>query len=141
VGGLAVFVVMNFVVLSAANSKVAELKQQLDASVNGAGQLLNEAKALLLTKNYKEAGIKLAALIEKHPISAEAAEGRVLATKLSATQAKEDAAWSTAVVGIRRKWVADEATRLRAQSEKDMVATIEQNWAGAVDGLRASWEK
>jgi len=64
-----------------------------------------------------------------------------LAAQLAASQAKDDAAWALAVVGIHGKWVAAESARLRAESEKGLQTAVEQNWAAAQDELRAEWEK
>jgi len=141
VGGFVVFLVMNFGVVNSANARVADLQKQLEASAFGAARILDEAKALIAAKEYREAGMSLASLIERHPSSIEATEGRALAIELSAAQAKEDAAWALAVVDIRSKWVSAETKRLRAQSEREMPATIDQNWDRAVDGIRAEWAR
>lgn len=141
VGGLLVFLIMNFGVVGAANARVADLQKQLEASAFGAGRILDEAKALMAAKQYREAGVSLASLMERHPSSIEATEGRSLAIDLAAAQAKEDAAWAVAVVGIRGKWVAAEAARLRAQAESELQASIDRNWERAVDGLRADWAR
>jgi hypothetical protein len=140
-GGLAVFVVMYVALLNPASSREASLKKQLDSSTFGAGRLLDEAKAQLAGKHYEEAGQALAALDKSHPSSAEATEGRALAAEVTASKAKNDAAWAIAVAGIRGPWVAAETNRLRAESEKGLQAMVEQNWATAQDGLRAEWEK
>ncbi len=140
-GGFVVFLIMNFGVVNAANARVADLQKQLEASTYGAGRILDEAKALIAAKQYQEAANSLASLIDRHPDSVEATEGRGLATELAKAQAKQDAAWAVAVVDIRSKWVAAEAKRLRAQSERELQATIDQNWERAVDGIRAEWAR
>jgi hypothetical protein len=140
-GGLAVFLVMFVTVVGPANTRVTNLKKQLDASAFGAGRLLDEAKAQLAGKHYKEAGEALAALDQSHPLSTEATEGRALAAQLAASRDKENAAWEREVAGIRGKWVAAETARLKAESEKTLQAAVEQNWTAAQEGLRAEWEK
>jgi hypothetical protein len=81
------------------------------------------------------------ALDQSHPTSIQATEGRALTAQLEASQAKDNAAWELAVGGMREKWIAAETARLRAESEKALQATVEQNWASAQDALRAEWEK
>jgi hypothetical protein len=130
-GGLAVFLIMFVALLNPANSRVADLQKQLDASAFGAGRLLDEAKAQLAGKHYKEAEQALVALDQHHPVSTEATEGRALTAHLAAAQAKDDAAWALAVVGIRGKWIAAETTRIRAESEKGLQVAVEQNRAAA----------
>jgi hypothetical protein len=140
-GGLAVFVIMYVAALSPANSRARALQEQLDTSAFGAGRLLDEAKAQLAGKHYKEAGEALAALDQNHPSSIQATEGRALTAQLEASRAKDNADWNLAVGGMRGKWVAAETARLRAESEKALQATVEQNWTAAQDALRAEWEK
>jgi hypothetical protein len=59
-------------------------------AVRRAGRLLDEAKALLAGKHYREAKDTLAALDPKHPISPEAVEGRTLVVQVASSQAKDD---------------------------------------------------
>lgn len=140
-GGFVVFLIMNFGVVAAANAPAMGFQKQLEESAFGAGRLLDEAKAFIGAKQFDAASSSLATLIERHPTSTEATEGRALASALAADQAKQDAAWAVAVVGIRSRWVATEATRLRAELEKDLPATVAQNWSAAEPGLRAEWAR
>jgi hypothetical protein len=139
-GGLAVLFVMFVAVVNPANARATELQKQLDTSAFGASRMLDEAKALLAGKHYREAGDTLAALDLKHPISPEAVEGRMLIVQAANSQAKDDAAWTLAVANLRGAWIAAETARLRAESEKELPATVERNWASAQDALRAAWE-
>jgi hypothetical protein len=139
VGGFAVFLVMSMAVVSPTNIRVAALQKQLDDSTYGAGRLLDEAKTQLAAKNYEGAAQALDALVQKHPLSPEAVEGRALTAQLAISQAKDDAAWALAVADLRGKWIAAETTRLRAESEKELPATVERNWTAAQDALRADW--
>jgi hypothetical protein len=140
-GGLLVFLVMSATVVSVSNKQVADLKQQLDASVYEPGKLMAEAKAEVLAKDYKKAGETLNALFEKHPGSNEAVQGKILYDSAMAAEKKANDKWDVAVVGIRNKWASQEGLRLRTQYEKDLGDTLNQEWDKVKDQMRSDWLK
>lgn len=78
VGGLLVFAVMSFTVVSSANAENEELAAALDTSRFEAERLLEDAKAQLSNRDYAEAEASLTALFANQPGSDEATEGRAL---------------------------------------------------------------
>lgn len=140
-GGLLVFLAMSATVVSGANKQVADLKQQLEASVYEPGKLMAAAKAEVQSKDYKKAGETLNALFEKHPGSPEAVQGKILYDSAMASEKKLNDKWDVAVVDIRNKWASQEGLRLRTQYEKDLGDTLNQEWDKVKDQMRVDWLK
>jgi hypothetical protein len=147
-GGLLVFAVMSFTVVSSANKMNEELSRSLDTSQFEAGRLLADAKAQLESKNYEEAKTSLNKLFVNQPGSAEAVEGKTLLVTVEAAEKASDMKWEAAMPGIQKKWTGEMVAELRAESdkkraelEKDMTDTTSQAWEKAKDKVRDEWEK
>jgi hypothetical protein len=141
VGAFAAFVVMSASVVNPAKLRIADLEEQLDNSVYEAGRLLANAQAEAGMKDFEAASETLDQLFTRHPGSPETVTGRLLASSLAEARAKDDTAWELAVVAIQRKWTVEATARLRAEAEKDLANSLEQEWNRATDGLRAEWSR
>ena len=147
VGGLLVFAVMSFTVVNTLKTENVELTKALDVSMFEATKLLSAARDQFNGKEYSKAKASLATLLEKHPGSAEAIEGRVLLASIETALMEADARWEAAMPEIQEQWAADFAEGLRTKSdtareqlEKDMVDTIIREWEKAKVKIRSDWE-
>jgi hypothetical protein len=147
-GGLLVFAVMSFTVVNTANNQNTELTKTLDTSRYEAGRLLADAKAQLASRDYAKARSSLATLFEKQSGSTETVEGRKLLPTIETAEKAANAKWEAAMAGIQKKWTGDMAVELRAKSdkaraqlEKDLNDTINQEWEKAKAKVREDWEK
>lgn len=147
-GGLIVLAVMAATVVSTANTKNEELTKALDASLYDPGKLLSAAKADYIIANYARAKSELATLLEKHPGSPEAAEGKPLYDKVVSEAASMQSDWEAAAPAIQKAWSANLAAELRAKSEtaraefeKGLADTVNHAWDQAKEQIRTDWEK
>jgi hypothetical protein len=146
-GGLLVFAVMSFTVVSSAKKENKQLTSTLDVSRYEAGRLLADAKAQFESLDYAEAGASLENLFMNQPGSSEAAEGKKLLVQLEAAEKAANTEWNNALAEVRTKWFADRAAELREKSdneraklEEGLTAQIEQEWEKAKEKVRAEWE-
>lgn len=146
-GGLLVFAVMSFTVVSNANNRIDELSQALDTSRHEAGRLLADAEEQLAVGNYAQATTSLETLFEHQPGSAEATRGRALLTTVKNAENEANARWESALPEIREQWIADHAASLRADSaatraelEDNMEKLTSDAWAEVVSDVREVWE-
>jgi hypothetical protein len=147
-GAVLVFAVMSFTVVTSANNRNAELTKTLDTSRFEAGRLLADAKAQFAARDFAKARVSLTTLFDNQPGSAETVEGKKLLSSIDAAEKAADAKWEAAVAGIKKKWTSDFANDLRAKSEqaraqmeKDMATTSDQEWEKAKAKVRENWEK
>lgn len=147
-GGLLVFAVMSFTVVSTAKKQNAELTKALDTSRYEAGRLLSDAKAQFASKDYAKAKLSLTALFANQPGSVEAEEGKKLLPDIENAEKAANAKWEAAMAGVQKKWADTMTAELRAKSdktraemEKDLVNTIIQEWEKAKSKVREEWEK
>ena len=147
-GGLLVFAVMSFTVVDSAKKKNTELTAMLDASRYEAGRLFADAKAQLGSREYAKAKESLTMLFQKQPGSAESIDGKKLLAVVETAEKAADAKWAAAVVGMQKKWSADRAVELRAESEKtrtqmekDMEDKIGREWETAMKKIKEEWLK
>ncbi|RLC29299.1 hypothetical protein DRH13_05930 [Candidatus Woesebacteria bacterium] len=149
VGGLLIFLIMNFAVVSSVKNQNEELKKELEESQYGAKRLLDNAKAYFEDKEYVKAIETLDTLFEKQPGSNETAEGKKMYTevqdKIKKEQKKQeevDRKWETAVGAIQEKWQEEKAAQLREQLEKEMNDTLlDKEWEKAKEEVREKWEE
>jgi len=148
VGGLLVFLIMNF-------SVAEKLRKELDESKYEATRLLNDAEAYFENGNYGRAKETLNTLFEKRPGSKEAAEGKRLYAEVELVVEKEqkfqkelNRKWEAAVAGIREEWSKSMAGQLRENFEKDreeleknMDDILDAEWEKMKDKIREEWEK
>lgn len=148
VGGLLLFLIMNFAV-------AGKLRKELDESKYEAGRLLNDAKANIENKKYDRAKESLNMLTEKHPGSNEAVEGNKLYNVIETAvqteqkmQAELDSKWGEAEGGVRKEWetktaaeMRDKIAKERDQLEKDMNKILAEEWEKNKDKIREEWEK
>ncbi|TVR67856.1 MAG: hypothetical protein EA427_12340 [Spirochaetaceae bacterium] len=146
-GGLLVFAVMSFTVVSNANNRIDELSRSLDTSRYEAGRLLADAEEQLAAGNYVQATASLETLFEHQPGSAEATEGRALLTTVRNAENAENARWDAAMPEIRAQWTADFAANLRAEStaaraelEENMDTMVGEEWTKVMNDIREEWE-
>jgi len=149
VGGLLIFLIMNFAVVSSVKNQNEELKKELEESQYGAKRLLDNAKAYFEDKEYVKAKETLDTLFEKQPGSNETAEGKKMYTEVQDMIKKEqkkqeevDRKWETAVGAIQEKWQEEKAAQLREQLEKEMNDTLlDKEWEKAKEEVREKWEE
>jgi hypothetical protein len=148
VGGLLLFLIMNF-------SVAEKLRKELDESKYAAGRLLNAAKTNIGNKNYSRAKESLDMLAEKHPGSNEAVEGYKLYNVIEnaeqadqVMQAESDFKWNEAVEGVRMEWerktageMRDKIAKERDQLEKDMSKILSEEWEKNENNIRKEWEE
>ena len=146
-GGLLLFIIMQFTVMSVAEGQKKELKMELDEIKYEPGRLLGEAKLYFEKNDYNNAKRKLNTLFEKHPISEEATEGKTLYTKVEKKQEEMDKKWDAAVTKIREEWAKKMAVQLkeqfekdREQLEKDMNYNLDREWEKMKNKIREEWE-
>ena len=146
IGGLLVFAIMSFTVVSTLKTENEELTKALDTSRYEAGRLLEDAKAQLEAGNYSEAKSTLETLSENQPGSEEAAEGRKLLVTVEDKEMAADKRWEAALPEIREEWFANMAERLRVESdeereelEKNMNKIITEEWEKAKSKIREKW--
>jgi predicted Zn-dependent protease len=146
IGGLLVFAIMSFTVVSTLKTENEELTKALDTSRYEAGRLLEDAKAQLEAGNYSEAKSTLKTLFENQPGSEEAAEGRKLLVTVEDKEMAADKRWEAALPEIREEWFANMAERLRVESdeereelEKNMNKIITEEWEKAKSKIREKW--
>ena len=148
-GGLLIFLIMNFSVVSGVKSQNEELKTELEESQYGAKRLLDNAKAYAKDKDYDKAIETLDTLFEKQPGSNEAAEGKKiypevqdLIKKEQEKQAEIDKIWEAEVGAIQEKWQTEKAAQLREQLEKEMNDTLlDKEWEKAKEKVKEEWQK
>ena len=147
VGGLLLFLIMNF-------SVAEKLRKELDESKYAASRLLNDAKANIENKIYDRAKESLNLLTEKHPGSNEAVEGNKLYAVIETAvqteqkmQAALDSKWGAAAEGVRKEWetktaaeMRDKIAKERDQLEKDMNTILAAEWKKNEDKIRKEWE-
>ncbi|MDA3941407.1 MAG: DUF2031 domain-containing protein [Spirochaetia bacterium] len=148
VGGLLVFAVMSFTVVSKAKTQNAELKQSLDISRFEASRLLADAKAQFTVGDFKEAKLSLTTLFNNQPGSTEAEEGRILVTEIDMAEKTINEKWETALPGVQAEWNNARALELRAEWDSDRVkleneieSKIDQAWEKEKDEIRSEWMK
>ena len=148
VGGLLLFLIMNF-------SVAEKLRKELDESKYEAGRLLSDAKANFENKRYDSARESLTMLTEKHPGSNEAVEGNALYTVIETAvqtelkmQSEMDLKWGEAAEGVRKEWELKTAAEMRDklvkesdQLEKDMNKILAEEWEKNKTKVREEWEK
>ena len=139
-GGLLVFAVMSFSVVSNANARIDELSQALDTSRHEAGRLLADAEEQLAAGDYARATRSLETLFEHQPGSAEATEGRALLITVKSQEQETNARWDAAVPEIRAQWTADYAANFRAEMEENMDKKTSDEWAKVANDIREAWE-
>jgi hypothetical protein len=151
IGGLAVFLVMNALVVNDVKKQNEELKKELFE----ASGLLDDAKAYYEDANYKRTKATLDTLFEEHPGSTEATAGRALYAEMESVIQKQlelqnalDEKWDGAVEAIRAEWAVTMATKLRTefeqnrdQLEKDMNNILNKEWEKMKGQIREEWEK
>jgi hypothetical protein len=147
VGGLLVFALMSFTVVSSMKKQNTELAATLDASRYEAGRLLADAKAQLESRDFAKARESLSALLSNQPGSPEAEEGRAMLAVITTAEDKANAKWDKASAAIQKKWASARAAELRAESDKEraeleagLAEKISQEWEKAKDEVRADWE-
>ena len=138
-GGLLVFAVMSFTVVSSANAENEKLSEALDDSRFEAGRLLEDAKAQLSSGEYLEAEASLNALFANQPGSPEATEGRALLAQVEQQAAAAEEQWEEALPSIREEWSRALADELRAEFDEELETTIERAWDRAREDIRAEW--
>lgn len=145
-GGLLVFAVMSFTVVSSANAENEELSKALDTSRFEAGRLLDDAEAQLSSGEYEEAKASLTALFANQPGSPEATEGKALLARVEQEAAAADQRWEAALPSLREEWADAMALELRtkfdedrAKFESELEATINEAWEKARTDVRAAW--
>ena len=145
-GGLLVFAVMSFTVVSKLKVQNTELENSLDTSRFEAGRLLADAQAQFLDGDFEKAKLSLTTLIENQPGSREAAEGRDLFPKVETAEAAIISKWESALPEIQAEWRNNMASQLRAEWDADRVkldneleSKIDQAWDKAIDGIRSEW--
>ena len=149
VGGLLIFLIMNFSVVSDVKSQNEELKKELEESQYGAKRLLDNAKAYVTDKDYDKAIETLDTLFEKQPGSNEAAEGKKiypevqdLIKKEQKKQAEMDKKWEAEGGAVQEKWHKEKAAQLREQLEKEMKdVLLDKEWEKAKEKVKEEWEK
>ena len=148
VGGLLIFLIMNFSVVSDVKSQNEELKKELEESQYGAKRLLDNAKAYVTDKDYDKAKETLDTLFEKQPGSNETAEGKKmypevqdLIKKEQKKQAEIDKKWEAEVGAVQEKWQKEKAAQLREQLEKEINDTLDNEWEKVKEKIREEWEK
>lgn len=146
-GALLTFAVMNFTVVAKEKARNEALTAELDASRYEAGRLLSDAQAQLESGEYERARTSLAALLDKHPGSAESSEGRKLLVEITDANAASDAKWAAALQGLKLKWTAERVAAIRAESEaarvqmeNGMKDKIALEWENSKDAVRKEWE-
>jgi predicted negative regulator of RcsB-dependent stress response len=146
VGGLLVYAVMSFTVVSTLKAENEELTEALDTSIYEAGRLLEAAKAQLESGNYSKAKSTLNTLFENQPGSEEAAEGRKLLVTVEDEEMAADKRWEAALPEIREEWFNNMAERLLTESddereelEKNMNKVISEEWEKAKSKIRKEW--
>ena len=149
VGGLLIFLIMNFAVVSSVKNQNEELEKELEESQYGAKRLLDNAKAYFEDKEYVKAKETLDTLFEKQPGSNETAEGKKMYTEVQDMIKKEqkkqeelDIKWEAAVGAVQEKWQEEKAAQLREQLEKEMNDTLlDKEWEKAKEEVREKWEE
>ena len=146
-GGLLVFTVMNFTVVSSAKKENKELTSTLDISRYEAGRLLADAKAQFENQDYEKAGVSLSTLFLNQPGSPEAVEGKNLLVEVEAAEVAANMKWDNALKAIRTEWFENRAAEIRAKSDKERIeleagltAQLDKEWEKAKDDVRAEWE-
>ena len=146
VGGLLVFAIMSFTVVSDLKAENAELTEALDISRYESDRLLEDAKAQLESGDYDDAKATLKTLFEKQPGSKEAAEGRALLLTVEDEEMAADKRWEAALPKIREEWLNNMAERLLAESdeerselEKNLNEIITESWEDAKSKVREEW--
>jgi hypothetical protein len=145
-GGLLVFAVMSFTVVSTANSRIDDLTRDLDASRYEAGRLLANAEEQFAGGDYVTATQSLERLFQHQPGSVEAIEGRALLQTVRAAESAAEERWDDAMPEIRARWGAEHAAKLRMESaatrarqEERMDDVVQEAWLKAVDTVRREW--
>ncbi len=148
VGGLLIFLIMNFSVVSNVKNQNEELKKELEESQYGAKRLLDNAKAYIENKDYNKAKEALDTLFEKQPGSNETAEGKKIYTGVQDSIKKEqnkqeemDRKWEAAAGAIQEKWQKEKAAQLKEQFEKEINDTLDKEWEKVKEKIREEWEK
>jgi hypothetical protein len=146
-GGLLVFAVMSFTVVSSAKKENAVLTSTLDASRYEAGRLLADAKAQYASRDYGKAKESLNALFVNQPGSAEAVTGKKLLADIETAESKANKKWDAASAAVQAKWIKNRTAELRAGWDKDraqletgLTDKINQEWETEKGKVRADWE-
>lgn len=147
-GGLVVFAVLSFAVTTPVKNRNAALSEQLDEIRFGADRLLEEARAYVLNGSEDKAMGALETLFDKHPASAEAAEGTVLYSEIESNLLEGNKKWNDAVEAVKTAWEDTRADEMRAQFEEDrllmesnMSAKLTKEWEEAKETVREEWEE
>ncbi len=147
IGGLLVFAVMSFTVVSSAKKANKQLTSTLDVSRFEAGRLLDDAKAQFASENYAEAGASLKSLFTNQPGSSEAEEGKKLLVQIEAAEKAANMKWDNALAEVLMKWFDNRAAELREEADKEraeleagLTAQIEEEWEEEKEDVRAEWE-
>ena len=145
-GGLLVFAIMSFTVVSTVKKQNTELEKTLDISRYEAGRLLSDAREQFTAGDFEGAKLSLNNLFDNQPGSKEAAEGKILLPEIETKEKAVNAMWETALPGVKSEWRKSKALELRAEWDADRVKlekTIESKidlaWEKAKYGIRSEW--
>jgi hypothetical protein len=146
-GGLLVFAVMSFTVVSNAKKENQALASTLDLSRFEAGRLLADAKAQYAARDYAKAKESLNTLFVHQPGSTEALAGKKVLSEIEVAEATANRKWDAALAAVQTKWILNRASSLRAQWDKDrsqleagLTDKINQEWESEKAKVRMDWE-
>jgi len=147
-GGLLVFAVMSFTVVSNIKSDNKELSSALDASQFEAGRLLTAAKAQFESRSFDKAQATLNTLFTEQPGTPEAAEGKELLEIINTAERTANESWETALPDVQEQWKNQLAAELRAELDKemselenDMDEILSKEWDKVKTKVRDDWEE
>jgi len=146
-GGLLVLIIMSLAVVSPVKSENVALTKQLDELENGAARLLGEAGAYMANGSYSNALRTLETLLEKHPGSNEAVEGKTLSAEITTVIALNNEKWEASMTAVRSAWEKSTAAKLRADADAvrqgvdaTMADTLDAQWEQNKTRIRQEWE-
>lgn len=146
-GGVLVFAIMSFSVVSNLQDENEELSEALDTSRYEATRLLEDAQAQLEAGDFEEAEETLETLFENQPGSDEAAQGRELLLAIEQEESTSDRMWEEEMPEVREQFFDDMEERLLAESdaqreelESNMNDIIAEEWEDAISDVRDEWE-
>lgn len=146
-GGVLVFAIMSFSVVSNLQDENEELSEALDTSRYEATRLLEDAQAQLEAGDFEEAEETLETLFANQPGSDEAAQGRELLLAIEQEESTSDRMWEEEMPEVREQFFDDMEERLLAESdaqreelESNMNDIIAEEWEDAISDVRDEWE-
>jgi hypothetical protein len=147
VGGILVFAIMSFTVVSSAKKENAALTSALDISRYEASRLLADAKAQYARRDYVKARESLNTLSANQPGSSEAAAGEKLLAEIDVAERAANKKWDAASAAIQATWMKNRAALLRAgwdtdraQLEAGLADKVNQEWETEKGKVRTEWE-